>query len=98
MKFVSVKGKYFLLLFSLTSSLGIILVSYWQNLLIAILSQAGAIDSPGSLQGILIAIECVPAAFLVLRAFPISPYTKEAVDASPLDSMTGKDVKQLFGK
>ncbi|CBY15306.1 unnamed protein product [Oikopleura dioica] len=82
MKFVSVKG--------------IILVSYWQNLMIAILGQAGAIDTPGSLQGILIAIECVPAAILVLRAFPISPYSKEAVDSSPLDSMSGKDFKQIF--
>lgn len=82
MKFVSVKG--------------IILVSYWQNLLIAIVSQAGGIDTPGSLQGILIAIECVPAAILVLRAFPISPYSKEAVDSSPLDSMSGKDFKQIF--
>ena len=62
------------------------------------MSQAGGIDTPGSLQGILIAIECVPAAILVLRAFPISPYSKEAVDSSPLDSMSGKDFKQIFGK
>jgi len=97
MKFVSVKG--ILICYFLTIIFtGIILVSYWQNLMIAILGQAGAIDTPGSLQGILIAIECVPAAILVLRAFPISPYSKEAVDSSPLDSMSGKDFKQIFGK
>lgn len=82
MKFVSVKG--------------IILVCYWQNLLIAILAQAGSIETPGSLQGVLTALECLPAAILVLRAFPVEPYAKEAVDASPLDPMTGKDFKQIF--
>ena len=78
MKFVSVKG--------------IILVSYWQNLLIAILAQHGVLDHPGALQALLTAIETIPAAILVASAFPVGPYRNVSADASPLDPAGFKQI------
>jgi len=78
MKFVSVKG--------------IILVSYWQNLLIAILAQHGVLDHPGALQALLTAIETIPAAILVASAFPVGPYRNISADASPLDPAGFKQI------
>lgn len=78
MKFISVKG--------------IILVCYWQNLLISILAQWNYLENPGALQALLTAIESVPAAILVSKAFPVGPYRGASNDSSPLDPVGFKQI------